>query len=62
MERMRHYQGTTARSRGHAPNNLSDIPLTDDIALTEVHKGFTFPNIHPHDGTTNPVWQVFLFR
>ena len=36
------------------PHNYADSPFVDSIALVEMPKNFTFPNMKLYNSTTNP--------
>lgn len=40
------------------PNSYTDTPFTDEIALVEMPRNFSFPNLRMYDGTSNLVNHV----
>ena len=44
------------------PHSYTDSPFVDYIALVEMPRKFSLPNIKPNDVTTDPTYHIALFK
>ena len=54
--------GVPTPLRKSQPNSYADSPFTDALALVEMPRKFTFPNMKTYDGTTDPMDHITSYK
>ena len=54
--------GVPAPIKKSLPHSYADSPFVDSIALIEMPKKFSFPNMKMYDGTTNPTNYIASYK
>ena len=54
--------GVPAPIKKSLPHSYVDSPFVDSIALIEMPKKFSFPNMKMYDGTTDPTDHIASYK
>ena len=55
-------RGVPTPLRKTRPYNYADSPFVEALALIEMPRKFTFPNIKPNDGTADPTDHIASYK
>ena len=54
--------GVLTPLRKSQPHSYTDSPFVDALALVEMPRKFTFPNMKPYDSTTDPTDHIATYK
>lgn len=61
-EMVQHIPGVPKPLEKAAPTSYTDSPFSDDIALVEIPKRFTVPNMKPYNGSSDPQDHIAQYK